>query len=444
MAALRTTLLLVSFSLLFLAPVFALAVDPRFAIDLGLLGQTAKKPDNSKLQSGKSSASAPKKMQKASAGAKHRSVRKKSEYTPGNAGTLSFAQRLRGSGTNGASYNLDGVRLIWPALVATQTTGHEPIEVTTENFSLSIDPSRYITLPTADGARILLDPAGEIPPMVRSLVESSDARVRIVTENPALTRSFYGAVLAKAHFYSVTENFALEYGQDPKLTVTSDFMVEKGRDSILSNDLVLLSINPETVVLPPSLHAFLKQEGYTMATPVTSRNSDSQRTSRGIICTMGTGTPEALADRLLNALVLPVEKDRHIDLYGETGKGISLSIRADRTFKESGQEYVISTFKGDPVHYTLMRLLETQGYRVIMLAPEDDFRRVSEKILSRLKIPARLAVHDLFPDAGQPYGIKMSGFMLKEGRNSVFLTDREIPSLHQDLLNLNGYTILRP
>lgn len=444
MASLRTTLILISFPLLLLAPVFALAVDPRFAIDLGLLGQTAEKGENSTSATGRSSASAPKKSQKTPARAQQRAARKKSVKAPSTAGSMSFSRRVRDSGTNAASYNLDGVRLIWPALVTTPTTGHEPIEVAAENFSLSIDPSRYITLPAADGTRILLDPAGEIPPMVRSLVESSDARVRIVTENPAHPRSFYRAVLAKAGFYSVTENFTLEYGQDPKLTVTSDFMVEKNRDSILSNDLVLLSINRQTAALPPSLDAFLKQEGYTMATPAISQLSDSPRSSRGMICTVGNGTPEALADRLLSALDLPAEKDRYIELYGESSKGISLSIKADRTFKESGQEYVISTFKGDPVHYTLMRLLETQGYRVIMLAPEDDFRRVSEKILSRLKIPARLAVHDLFPDAGQPYGIKMSGFMLKEGRKNIFLTDREIPPLHQDLLNLNGYTIIEP
>jgi len=38
--------------------------------------------------------------------------------------------------------------------------------------------------------------------------------------------------------------------------------------------------------------------------------------------------------------------------------GVRLFVRADRYFEDRGERYVVSYFDGDPVSYTLTRLLE--------------------------------------------------------------------------------------
>ena len=56
--------------------------------------------------------------------------------------------------------------------------------------------------------------------------------------------------------------------------------------------------------------------------------------------------------------------------------------KAERYFERGGQRYVVTSFDGDPVNYTLFRILETKGYNVVILEAQDDFRKISEKLIA--------------------------------------------------------------
>jgi hypothetical protein len=89
-------------------------------------------------------------------------------------------------------------------------------------------------------------------------------------------------------------------------------------------------------------------------------------------------------------------------------------------------------------------LLETRGYRIIMLDDADTFSKVAEKLLSRLRIPGTYAKQPLWSSPEIPYTVKMSGIMLRDrqepGRR-LFLTDREMSPLVRDLVDFNGMDV---
>ncbi|MBC8019246.1 MAG: peptidoglycan-binding protein LysM, partial [Verrucomicrobia bacterium] len=124
--------------------------------------------------------------------------------------------------------------------------------------------------------------------------------------------------------------------------------------------------------------------------------------------------------------------------------GISLSVKAERYFERGGQRHIVTSFDGDPVMYTLFRILEAKGYQVTILEAQDDFRKISDKLLSRLRIQGAYAQHTLGHDTGANYSLRMSGYKL-EGAGlpvgGLFLTDLELDRVIRDLLTENGYSI---
>jgi hypothetical protein len=106
---------------------------------------------------------------------------------------------------------------------------------------------------------------------------------------------------------------------------------------------------------------------------------------------------------------------------------------------------VVTTFDGDPVNYTLFRILETTGVKVIILEAQDDFRKVSEKMLSRTSIKGSFALHSLLQDDSAGYSLQMSGFKLEDAQlpgGGLFLTDRAMNRIVRDLFIENGVTII--
>jgi hypothetical protein len=132
-------------------------------------------------------------------------------------------------------------------------------------------------------------------------------------------------------------------------------------------------------------------------------------------------------------------------VFGADDNGISLAVQAERYFERSGQRYVIARFDGDPLKYTLFRILEAKGYTVVMLEAGDDFRRVSEKILSRMKLKGAFAHHSLLQDSAAGYSVQMSGFKLDDALlpgGGIFLTDRTIDRVVRDLFSEHGFTVV--
>jgi hypothetical protein len=330
---------------------------------------------------------------------------------------------------------------VWDRIIPPKKEQQKPLALQTPTFSLTLDPERYPTFARMDGGRIVLDQNGSIPPLVKSLIENKDPSVRIVSETPSGTKRFMASLLETAGFYSVEENFSMEFGVDPKLMVQADFKVEKTAESLIRQDIVL--VNSGRTSLPPSLGEFLKKEGFSLYEPFVSLKPFAQRDSRAIHYIAAKKQPEMI-DAILSACSVTSERDRRVDVFEADNNGISLSVKAERYFVRGGQRYVVTSFDGDPMNYTLFRILETKGYNVVILEAQDDFRKISEKIFARMKIKGVFAHHSLLQDRSAGYSLQMSGFKIDDALlpgGGIFLTDRTMDRIIRDLLTENGFDI---
>ncbi len=330
---------------------------------------------------------------------------------------------------------------VWNRIIPSKTGQQKPLALQTPTFSLTLDPARFPTFVRMDGGRIILDQNGSIPPLVKSLIEDKDRSIRIVTEAPSGNNRFIGSLLEAAGFYSVEENFSMEFGVDPKLTVHADFKIEKTADSLIRQDVVL--VNSGRTSLPASLGEFLRKEGFELHEPFASLKPFANRDSRTIQCVSAKKQPE-MVDAILSAFSVSAERDRNVDVFAADNNGISLSVKVERFFERGGQRYVVTSFDGDPINYTLFRILETKGYKAVILEAQDDFRKISEKLISRMKIKGSFAQQSLLQNGTAGYSLQMSGFKLDDELlpgGGIFLTDRSMDRIIRDLVTENGITI---
>jgi LysM domain-containing protein len=118
-----------------------------------------------------------------------------------------------------------------------------------------------------------------------------------------------------------------------------------------------------------------------------------------------------LVDGFLELLELKVAKGRIVEAGRESTSGTYVSIKVDRFFVSNGVPYVITLGEKDPFNISLLRLLAEEGYRVVQLGAEADFKSVGSTILEQLQWPYTYGRHQLrMADNGQPR--EVSGFML--------------------------------
>jgi hypothetical protein len=329
---------------------------------------------------------------------------------------------------------------LWDRLVpAAQPVG--PLELRADNFSLSLDPKAYQVLPAADGGKIIIDANRNLPPLIRNLIMEKDPTLRIVSETPSSGKRFFSQLLAASGFYSVEPDFTVEFGDDPRLSVRADYRIERTPESLLSNDTVLLYTDSGRYALPQSLEGFLGNAGFQVIEPDLPHHDAPPHRDQFI--QVSAGSRFQVADTVLAALGLETEAGKSIEFTGWVNQGISLMVRVDRAFIYKGKPYALAAFDGNPVTYTLTRLLETQGVTVVVLGQEDDFHAVTGKLLAALKFPATFDRHRLWPLRETPYTVQISGYLLRDtttGRN-IFLTDREVTPLLLDLIDRNGYAV---
>lgn len=309
------------------------------------------------------------------------------------------------------------------------------------SFSLTLDPQRYPTYATMDGGKILVDRNDSIPPLVKALIVEKNPSVRIVSESPLHGKQFLKEMIGSAGFYSVAEDFSMDFGSDPQLTVHSDFKVEKSAESIVKFDILLLSAaqNP----YPRVIKDFLKNEGMTLYEPF-ALSRPAPATPRGQFYQITSRNQSEIVDSLLTSMSIKPELNKRLDVFAADDNGISLSVKAERYFERDGQRHVITRFDGDPITYTLFRILETKGYQTVILDKQDDFRKVTEKLLSGMRIQGAYAKHNIDFDAGANYSLQMSGIKLEGSGlpdSDLFLTNLEIDRVVRDLLLENGYRI---
>lgn len=334
------------------------------------------------------------------------------------------------------------IRQAWNKLLPPPAGGQKPVELQSPMFSLTLDPQRYPVFTAMDNGRILVDRNDSIPPLVKTLITEKEPSVRIVSESPLAGKRFLASMLNSAGFYSVEEDFRMEFGSDPKLTIHSDFKVEKTAESIIRQDLVLMNAGANP--FPRVVSEFLKKEGFTVYEPFASPKSVPTG-STGRLLQVTSKKQSDMIDALLLSISIIPDRDRRLDVFAVDNNGISLSVKADRYFEYAGKRYVVTGFDGDPIAYTLYRILETKGYQVALLQATDDFREVTEKILSCMHIPGIYAQHSLNPDVEGNYALHMTGFMIERPdfpAAGAFLTNLELDRVIRDLLVEAGYSII--
>lgn len=353
--------------------------------------------------------------------------------------------KLARLGQRGAADSVDAARQLWPRLVTPAgNRGSDRFDFRSTAFSLSLDPERYPTLPASDGGTIVVDGTGSLPPLVRSLIQEKNPQVRIISEDAANRLRFYRSLLSAAQFYSFEEDFAVDFGSDPKITVRADFKIEKQPDSLLKQEVTLLNVSERRRATPEGLVRFLAGNGFKVV-DAGDLSYQSPGSGRDLLCQITEKEPRKMLDSLLEALAVPYESGKNIDLYAKENIGVRLDVPVDRYFEDNGERYVAAQFNGDPVTYTLTRLLETKGYRVIMLQEGDDFHAVADKVMARMHIPGRYGEYDLWSERNVGYGVRLSGAMIRDSRNgerNLFVTDRSLDPLVKELADLNGYRML--
>lgn len=415
------------------------AMDPRFELDPMTLSG-ARAPTKSSAKSERTNPPNPE---------KRRSLRGKQRKQ-----TQTVSRRSNAGETPGQSFTLespipmlseqevvDRIREAWNSILPAGPDLHKPISLQTSTFSLTLDAARYPTFAAMDGARILLDRGGAIPPLVRSIIQGKEPSLRIISDTPSGTKRFMSSMLEAGKFYSVEENFSMDFGVDPKLSIHADFKIEKSAESLIKQDVVLM--NSGLGATPRSLIEFLKKEGFSLYEPFASLKQQAVHKPLSIH-QITTKKQTEIVDAILGAFSISSDRDLRLDVFAADDNGISLTVKAERYFERDGRRFVISSFDGDPVNYTLFRILETKGFRVVILEAQDDFRKISEKILSNMKIKGAFARHNLLQNSTANYSLEMSGFKLDDADlpgGGLFITNLEMDGMLRNLLMENGYSI---
>lgn len=414
-----------------LFPSAGCAIDARFELD----------PAQVKKESG----SAVRRVKHTRSGASHRYIKSHRTKIALHKSPLeqpTSTLQLTSYGTEGEGVpDIRRIRSFWDTLVPAGDTVLPALSLKSDAFELTMDPVRYPLLKAADGGLILLDRDASLPPLVRTLIQEKDSKVRVVTASPADARRFLGLLFGAAGFYSVEEQPVMTFGKDPQLKVRSDFKVERSAESVMNNEVMLVSAARQG--LPLRLAEYLKTQGLTVSEPFADQAHTPVPLRHRVVRAAPQGQGQAV-DLVLETLAVSAERNRRVELFRTSETGVGLSVAAERYFEYDGKRFVVTRFTGDPVTYTLFRLLETKGYRVVILEPQDDFKTVTGKLLFRMDLPSRYAAHLLLADPAGKYSFEMSGFMLEnaaKGGGAVMLTDRPIEKGMRELLYDHGYQV---
>ena len=134
------------------------------------------------------------------------------------------------------------------------------------------------------------------------------------------------------------------------------------------------------------------------------------------ICSVTERDTSKIIDAVLNTLSVSWSRNRIIQSTAPN----SFSIRVDRYFEFQGGRYIVSIGEFDPYNYTLIRLLEGAGYKVLRIDGTEDFETAGRKILALIGTAADFGKHPL------PGGKTASGFLIPQevsGRRVIISND---------------------
>ncbi|MBU5612007.1 LysM peptidoglycan-binding domain-containing protein [Geomonas azotofigens] len=147
------------------------------------------------------------------------------------------------------------------------------------------------------------------------------------------------------------------------------------------------------------------------------------------ICPVGRQEAAAVVDSVLNALSAVSSRNKII--HSAAGAATPFSIRVDRYFEYKGNRYIVSIGESDPYNYTLIRILETAGYRVLMLTGKEDFQTVTERLFRLVGVAPDFGPHAL------QEGKQATGFLVQQddaGGRRVLITNTAPPPGHKWVL----------
>lgn len=330
------------------------------------------------------------------------------------------------------------LKAVWENIVPAQKDENKVLTFKSESFTLSLDPARYRLFSAMDGSRILIDHEKNITPQYKSLISAQEPNLQIIIEPLSDEKHFLASLLGVAKFYSVEEDFNLEFGVDPRLEIRSDFKVERTSDSLYKNEVILLNAAKTRTL--PSVISFLKNQGFTLHEPFAT-SAVPLVTRQNILVQITAKTEPKIVDALLAALSLPVEQNKYLEVTPAKDSGIKLSIKLERAFEQNGKRYVILC-SDDPAAASISAILKSGGENVIVFKSGDNFSTIAEKILGGLGIRAKYGFQYLWPVERANVSLQLSGIMIEGvGQNggSLFITDREITSGIMDIAAGNGY-----
>lgn len=437
-----TPLLAISAAVSLCFPAETMAMDPLFELSpQQVLNAKAKEQ-----QPPKPATAAPTESRKTRVVSKAKHKRNRhvaSRYKKSLQTATELAQNIPAIPSKPSPASLVGLLPAWEHLVSSSSAEVPAglLSFQSEAFSLTIDPAKYPMLPAQDGSTLLLDPKGQLPPLVRTLIQEKGRTLKVVGSPQQDTRKFLGELLESGGFYSVVEKPMLEFGSDPRLTVRADFKVEKSADSLTNNQIVL--VNAANSSSSPGLTNFLKKEGVSVVEPFVQSGLPVAAQRHSLFSISPKSQPE-LVDTILGAISVHYDRNRRVELFSVSENGFGLSVQTDWFFVRNGQRYVITRFTGDAVAYTLLRLLETKGYKVVILEGKDDFKAVSEKIFAKMELSASYAPQLLISDPDGRYSLELSGLLLEnitDRGGKLVLTDRKLDQNMRAVLSDYGYRI---
>lgn len=132
---------------------------------------------------------------------------------------------------------------------------------------------------------------------------------------------------------------------------------------------------------------------------------------------------EEMIDNIVRALGLECAKMRVVDFRTGAAGGNAFSVKVDRYIEAGGKRIIINSTEKDHFNYTLLRLLEQEGYRVIH-AERKDFRGIAGALLTYLDRVHEYTARQV-ENIGEEEPQEKRGFLIGDGAKDMqlFLTE---------------------
>lgn len=336
---------------------------------------------------------------------------------------------------------LVSARSVWSRLVTSESAPAPQVQYRSPRYSLSLDPSSYLLLATPGRGSVLVDSRGKLPPAIETLLREKYPNLVVISEPASNRKRFFSSLLRAGRFYSTEEDFSVSFGDDPRVTVEADFKVEKGPESVLAQDVVLLNVSQDRVGFPSGLTRLLADNGFQL---IEGASPEAKKIrNRHLLQVVATENPKKILDCLLDVLSVRYVR-KHVTLLVREESGLRLELLVDRFFRYRGEDYVALLADDEQSGANLIPLLEGHGIGVVALEQGDNLASVTSKLATALELKLELKEHELWPRRQKGYGVSLSGIMIRNRKNGAktFLTDRPLSPAVREMVQLNGYRIV--